>query len=124
MYIEPNKRRAAQDRCVQTMVILTSVMYVFAASKTLSPTLCTTQPDGLLLLTGDPSVECCSPISDPVSCKPVEEFGVYRRYCLFSYFMLLLYGGGVPFALQRILTKAKKKNKLSDQQVLPVCVTL
>jgi outer membrane protein assembly factor BamB len=123
MYIEPNKRRAAQDRCVQTMVILTSVMYVFAASKTLHPTLCTLMPDGVTsFLTGDPSVECCRPITEPLSCT--EELRGYKYYYLFSCFMLVLYGGGVPFALQRILTKAKKKNKLSDMQVLPVCVAL
>jgi hypothetical protein len=121
MYIEPNKRRAAQDRCVQTMVILTSVMYVFAASKTLHPTLCTQQPDGLFM-DRDPSVECCRPITEPLSCT--EELRGYKYYYLFSCFMLVLYGGGVPFALQRILTKAKKKNKLSDMQVLPVCVAL
>ena len=118
--IDPAKRLSAQNRCVQAIVIVTTILYVYATSQTVGPLVCTEQKEGedtYNTMDTDPSVHCCNPLKvgecDFIS-SGHRTTETYRLLWFVSVFSFMCYGIGVPAGLYLVMSKAQKYKKFSD----------
>lgn len=101
-YMNPITKRSVQDKCVQCVLVIMTVLYVFMASKAMEPLDCTTQPDGRRSMDANPEIECTFLEGD------------YARLQVSSFFFFVTYGIGIPSVLFYILYKARKNKKMGD----------
>jgi hypothetical protein len=101
-YPNPQVKRQLADRCVQTGLIIVTIMFVFITAKSMEPLVCTRQADGRSYMDADPSVEC----------TPFQ--GAYGLLSLAAAIFFIFWGIGTPVYLWRVLSKAKSQNRMGD----------
>ncbi|CAM9440421.1 unnamed protein product, partial [Chrysoparadoxa australica] len=101
-YANPQTKRQLGDRCVQTGMIIITLMFVFITAKAMEPLDCTIQDNGKSYMDADPSIEC------------TYFQGTYGVLSTLAIFFFLFYGIGIPTYVFRVLTVAKHQNRMGD----------